>query len=41
MGRRMLSLWIGGGVFLGFEMWGLFLDRFCSGGFFWGRENGA
>jgi len=28
VGRRTLSLWIGGGVFLGFEVWGLFLDGF-------------
>ena len=24
MGRATLSVWIGGGVFLGFEMWGSF-----------------
>jgi hypothetical protein len=34
VGRRTLSLWIGGGVFLGFEVWGLFLDGF----FFFGGE---
>ena len=37
MGRRTLSLWIGGGVFLGFEVWGLFLDGF----FFLWRRNGG
>jgi hypothetical protein len=35
VGRATLSVWIGGGVFLGFEMWG----SFWMGLSFFGGEN--